>query len=826
MENYELIPLPGQIPGKLCLYRLVSISSHRHKAFELLFVLSGQVRAFTDNQTLFLKPEDILVINSMEMHELYSEDAQMISLEIDLDQIPYLASCKDLVFDCCSAENTSDARFDPLRVHLAYLVKESSSRQPLSALIRLMAIIQELLTHFPCQGKKEKNPRPAARKTLTQITDYIETHYSDNLRLEDLALKFHFSQPAMSRFFKTYLGFTFSEYYNNIRLEKAVDQLLSTSDPVTEIACQNGFSDTRAMSALFKKKFGLSPGQYRMRHSDFMPKARYVNEVNYLAVTSSQALAPLARYLNKSSENYTTEDSGASLKRLDTGTLDLSEKGLRLRHTWRNICCLGSVRELLFGEVQDVLRRVQKEMPFKYIVFHGIFSDDTMIYDELPDGRPSYSFTIIDKVIDFLLSIRLKPFMQLSFTPSAMASDPDKTSFFMKYNTSLPKDYTRWEDLVTRMVRHCIRRYGLDEVLTWPFCLWNEPDTTTKMFGFANKYDFFTLYEHTYKAVKSIHPRLWFGTPALMFVLSDPLDWYQPFFDYCRQHDCFPEFLNIHYYDDDLTFDAGYAPGSVLNRLSPDEESFSTYIDQMGSLLKKYGIEDLPVYMTEWNLTVSQRNFINDTCFKSCYIAKNLLENYDRMESLAYWSVSDFVGESQPSRHLFHGGLGMFANKGIPKPAYYVFRLISMMEERKIGSGPGWFAAKSENGLRCTIIFYNYTHYNKLFSSGELFDMTLTNRYTSFPDLTPCQVTAELSGLENGTWKIVETYVNRKCGSAYDTWVEMGAPEEMYTEDYDYLKNASLPGRHIRHIEISDHRLSYSCSMEPLEVRLAEITVV
>lgn len=824
MENYELIPLPGQIPGKLCLYRLVSISRHRHPAFELLFILSGQVRTFTGSRAILLKAEDILVINSLEIHELYSEDAQMLSLEVNFSEFPFLTSYKDVTFDCCSAENTSDPRFYPIKFHLAHLVKESGGQHDLGALLHLIAIISELTEHFPSQTKPSGVLRPAAGKTLAQITDYIQDNYRNNIRLEDLAEMFHFSQPSMSRFFKSHLGMTFSEYYNNLRLEKATDQLLSTSDSLTEIAFQNGFSDARSMSALFKKKYGILPGEYRSRHLDFMPQTRFMNEVNYLAVTSSSALAPLARYLKENFLNDTLKETSGKEKRLDIENIDISAKGTRLRHTWRNICCLGSVRELLYGEIQEILRRVQKEMPFKYIVFHGIFSDDTMVYDELPDGRAVFSFTVIDKIIDFLLSIRLRPLMQLSFTPSALASAPDKTNFFMKYNTSLPKDYDRWTLLVTRLIGHCIERYGLDEVLTWPFCVWNEPDTTVKMFGFEHKEDFFKLYECTYKAVKKIHPRLWFGTPALMFILSDPLDWYHSFFDYCRQHQCVPEFLNIHYYDDDLTMDENYPSGSVLNRLSPDEESFTRYIDQMYAQLKEYGIEDLPVYMTEWNLTVSQRNYINDTCFKSCYLTENLLKNYDRLESFAYWSISDFVGEIQPSSHLFHGGLGMFTTNGIPKPVYYIFRLMSRLEERKIASGPGYFITKNENNRHFVMIFYNYTHYNKLLASGELFDMTLTNRYTVFPDLIPCHVQSHLKGVENGTWTICETYVNRNHGSAFDAWIDMGAPENLYPDDYEYLRSISIPGKIIRKAASNSGTLIYECNLEPLEVRMAEIS--
>ena len=106
-----------------------------------------------------------------------------------------------------------------------------------------------------------------------------------------------------------------------------MNQILSTSDSLTEIALQNGFSDVRSMSALFKKKYGILPGQYRSRHLDFMPQARFMSEVNYLAVTSSSALAPLARYLNENPLDDTPKETSGKEKIMNIENINIQKRG-------------------------------------------------------------------------------------------------------------------------------------------------------------------------------------------------------------------------------------------------------------------------------------------------------------------------------------------------------------------------------------------------------------------------------------------------------------------------------------------------------------------
>jgi xylan 1,4-beta-xylosidase len=96
--------------------------------------------------------------------------------------------------------------------------------------------------------------------------------------------------------------------------------------------------------------------------------------------------------------------------------------------------------------------------------------------------------------LDFLLSIGLKPMIQLSFMPMALAENPSKTVCQSPFNTSPPKDIEEWNLLIEDFTKHLISRYSKEEVLTWLFCVWNEPATSKKMFGFGDNLLFFNFY--------------------------------------------------------------------------------------------------------------------------------------------------------------------------------------------------------------------------------------------------------------------------------------------------------------------------------------------
>ena len=830
-QRHEIIQFSDQIPGKVFLHKLGSVPKHWHRSMELLFVLSGSVTAVVDDSSFVLQSTDVILINPLSTHELYSDGAELLAFQVNLAKSRFFEEYKDCYYECCSWGETKNPRFDYLRHLLARLVKENSvDENKLVSHSIIALLLNELITNFQVPRPEYLAAKQRAYQRLSQITDYMNRHFQEGLTLSDVAQEFHFSSSYLSRFFKQVIGVTFSNYYNAVRLEHAVNEMLSSKESISTIALNNGFPNARAMVSLFKKKYGVLPSEYRTNHPTYIPRDLVKNEVNYLAVTSGNSLSALAKYLvnpRQSSQNSSVGSSDPLPETILIPPVNVSRTGTRLRHTWRQVCCVGSTRELLYEEVRSMLRRTQAEMPFRYVKFHGLLSDDMLLYDELPNGSMSLSFAMLDKVFDFLMSIRLKPWMQLAFMPSALASDPGKTSFFSRQNCSPPKDMDRWCTLVEGVVRHCIQRYSLEEVLTWPFCLWNEPDTTPEMFGFAHKEDFFRLYQATYHTVKAIDPRIRFGSPSLLFLPEDQLDWYHPFFAFCKEQDCFPDFINLHYYDDDIELLNDTPRGErLLNRLTPDPDSFSGYLDHLYAHLEEYGLEGVPFYMTEWNLTVSHRNLLNDTCFKACYLAKNLLENYDRLESFGYWSLTDLIGELQLPQEQYHGGLGLFTVNQIPKAHYFMFRMAARLGDELCSRGKGWFLTrKSSTGGVC-LMLYNYSHYDRLISSGETFDMTPTNRYNSFSHLRSQKVSVTLTHLPSCRCRIRETFLNRSHGSSYDNWLNMGGAELENGEDVEYLRQISQPGRTLHIVDTPDGVFNYLGFLEPLEVRLVEIDPV
>ena len=140
-----------------------------------------------------------------------------------------------------------------------------------------------------------------------------------------------------------------------------------------------------------------------------------------------------------------------------------------------------------------------KSLGFRCVRFHGLLSDDigTVVREK---NRLFYSFFNADQIFDFLLSIGMKPFVELSFMPDALASGA-KTVFGYEANVTPPKDYKQWAGLIERLVSHCVERYGEKEVGEWLFEVWNEPNLKTFWTGTQREY--FKLYRHTAEAIKT-----------------------------------------------------------------------------------------------------------------------------------------------------------------------------------------------------------------------------------------------------------------------------------------------------------------------------------
>ncbi|MCF0142872.1 MAG: helix-turn-helix domain-containing protein [Parasporobacterium sp.] len=822
-ERHEIINFDIGSPIKVFMHKPGNVNKHWHESLELLFVLTGEVTIRIGTSDTLLRPEDVYLINRNTIHELRSEDCVMIAVQIKLSKFNLPSEMvQDMFFDCNSAPYLDKSRFLKIKQLIAGIVRSSSYDQESTLLQNRAfsyALLTELFQNFKADPLSGESDAVKHLSRLNHIITYIADHYAEGLTLTQVAGYAHLSPPYLSSFFEKYMGVNFSAYYTGLRLDHAVQQLLYTNDSVEQIALACGFSDSRAFVRAFKKYFGMLPSQYRRDMPAKEAESTQAAAINYLELKPDNYLHLLSQYIPQDSPSLPAA-SGKDLF-MDFGSVDCTLPGTPIKHKWKTLVGVGRAKELMFDNVRKMLSELQRKVGFKYICFHGIFSDDMMVCTRDRKGKIYYSFLYIDQIFDYLLSIGIKPFVQFSFMPAALAKEPERTVFDNPFIISLPKDLKEWEDLVSTFVQHIIRRYGKEEVRSWLFNLWNEPETSTTMFGFEDRTEFFRLYESTYRAVKEADSELVIGTPSIFPVSELCRSWLTDFLKFSRENSCMPEFMDVHYYSDD--FSSINMENPVFSKswpLSSDPQHFDKYLAQTLNTMENTGIKDLPLYVTEWNLTVSHRSLINDSCFKAVYTAKNFLENIDRAESFGYWCLTDLIEEYQPDAALFHGGMGLFTRTGLKKPAVLAMELMARLGDELLAKGDGYFVTRKGDSYQ--VLLYNYEHPNVLFVQ-EGFGITETDRSGVFSVHAPVTQTIALKGIKNQLYQVRESFINEQNGSVFDAWAELGAPAMTGADETEYLAAKARPTLIIGGATISDGIFTFQGTLNPLEVRLIEI---
>ena len=271
------------------------------------------------------------------------------------------------------------------------------------------------------------------------------------------------------------------------------------------------------------------------------------------------------------------------------------------------------------------------------------------------------SFFNADRIFDFLLSIGMKPFIELSFMPEALASGR-KTVFKYRGNVTPPRDVDQWAAFITRLVRHWVDRYGAREVGEWFFEVWNEPNL--KAFWTGSRDDYFTLYRYTSDAIKSIDGALRVGGPA---TARDA--WIEEFLEFCATRGAAVDFVSTHHYPTDALWNVGV---DTELQLAGSRRSIMRQWAQ--DTRRRAGAK--PLYYTEWNTSSNPRDSLHDQPYAAAFVTKTLIEASGLVDGYSFWTFSDIFEENYFPSEPFHGGFGLLSLHGIPKPAYRAFQLL------------------------------------------------------------------------------------------------------------------------------------------------------
>jgi xylan 1,4-beta-xylosidase len=429
--------------------------------------------------------------------------------------------------------------------------------------------------------------------------------------------------------------------------------------------------------------------------------------------------------------------------------------------------CVGSGRIglALQKEYIDALSYVQQHIGFKYLRAHGLLHDDVGIYREDKIGdtvQPFYNFTYIDRIYDSFLDLGIRPFVEIGFMPSKLASGP-QTVFYWKGNVTPPSDYNKWEKLIKAVVKHFIERYGEKEVEQWPFEIWNEPNLS----GFwkdANQAEYFKLYEITVKAIKEVDENIKVGGPA---ICGGGEHWIDDFLNFCYKNNVPVDFVTRHSY---TAKTPEYTPHFAYHDVNPIDYMIREF-REVRNQVKNSPFPNLPIHITEYNSSYNPLCPIHDTPFNAAYLARVLSEGGDYVDSFSYWTFSDVFEEADVPRSIFHGGFGLVAFNNIPKPVFHMFTFFNAMGKKILYRDEHILVTQRENGS-IAIVAWNEVMRKDAEQERE-YKLEIP---VDFEDVF-----------------IKQKLIDENHGNPWKTWIDMGRPRFPSKEQIKTLKEVAQP---------------------------------
>ena len=475
------------------------------------------------------------------------------------------------------------------------------------------------------------------------------------------------------------------------------------------------------------------------------------------------------------------ETTGSSLPGLPIGpprpvTVDLRlEKG-PLNRMFQRCVGAGRANEGLRADWQRQLAYARRECGFQYLRMHGLFCDDMGVYMEDAKGLPVYNWQYVDELYDYLISIGMKPFVELGFMPSALASGK-QTIFWWRGNTTLPKDWQKWENLVRASVAHWTGRYGEAEVKSWYFEVWNEPNL--RGFFDGTQDDYFKLYSLTARAIKSVNPAYQVGGPATAGVA-----WVPEFIAFCAKDNVPVDFVSTHTYAVAKGFlDEFGNDGTVF---SPNPRSIFGEVIDVRRQIRASKRPDLPLHLTEWSTSYTPRDPIHDSYHSASFIVDRLRRSGNAADSMSYWVFTDIFEEAGPRTTPFHGGFGLINYQGINKPAFYAYQFLNRLgpTELQCDADSAWVTTDGKGAVQALMWNFTNTHPGNSAINQEF--------YTR--DLPPSKVTPvvlTIRSLKPGRCALRLFKVGYRVNDAYATYRDLGAPSQLTREQVAYIKSAN-----------------------------------
>jgi len=424
---------------------------------------------------------------------------------------------------------------------------------------------------------------------------------------------------------------------------------------------------------------------------------------------------------------------------------------------------------LIRDDSQAQLKTAVDELGFRYIRFHAIFHD-VLGTVRAENGKLLYDWSKIDQLYDDLREKHIKPFVELGFTPKALATSQNSI-FYWNGNTSHPNP-SGWHDLVSAFIRHIEARYGAAEVRTWYFEVWNEPNLSGFWEG-ADQKAYFDLYDLTSKSVKGIDPALRVGGPA-----TAGAAWVPEFLAHVKQSGAGVDFVTTHAYG----VDGGFLDedGKSDTKLSASAAAIVGDVQRVRRQISESAFPGLPLFFSEWSTSYTPRDAVHDSYISAPYILSKLKACQGQVQGMSYWTYSDLFEEPGPPTAPFQGGFGLLNREGIRKPAFFAYKYLHALEGDSIATRDPQAILATRNG-GFTAVMWDFEQPEQTVSNRPFFTKVV-------PAHRGAPVHLQVTHLTPSAAYHLQVYrTGYHANDAYSAYIEMGAPKDLTAAQVAHL---------------------------------------
>ena len=461
---------------------------------------------------------------------------------------------------------------------------------------------------------------------------------------------------------------------------------------------------------------------------------------------------------------------------------------------------------LIRPDSQAQLKTAVDELGFRTLRFHAIFHD-VLGTVRVENGRTSYDWTRIDELYDDLLSKGIRPFVELGFTPQALATSSNSI-FYWKGNTSHPKPEA-WRALVDAFVRHEQQRYGVAEVRRWYFEVWNEPNLSGFWEG-ADQKAYFDLYDLTARTIKAIDPDIQVGGPA-----TAGAAWVPEFLAHVAKSGAPIDFVTTHSYG----VDGGFLDekGESDTKLSADPQAVIADVRKVRQQIAASAFPTLPLYFAEWSTSYTPRDPVHDSYVSAPYILSRLKAVEGLAQGMSYWTYTDLFEEPGPPPTPFHGGFGLLNREGIRKPAFFAYKYLNAIKGRSIPVADAQVMAATD-GTRTTALVWDWQQPKQPVSNRPFYTHLVPNTVSATAKLA-------FEHLAPGRYRLRAYRTGYRHNDAYSAYIDMGMPKSLDPKQLGQLQGLTRDAPEVdRTVQVgADGRTGIDLPMRSNDVVLVSI---